>query len=272
MILNMKSEKKIILDNEHAYDINLIELAGFHAYRPESLVGLIIVNGTEFEVMNVITDIEIGLDAFTVQNTNTGDYTVVYVGTDPNSSEDIKTDLKLLRDTPPAQLEEGLKYFDDMETKFGPISSITGNSLGGGTANYVAVERPEVKAVTLNPAPLPSGVIDQNATYDNMTNYMSQYDVLTLGMKAIGFGDRIPGHHFAINNGIPSDKMLSTNHTGYLANDINKQYYEIVPEGQPGAGKIYIDAGSHVMTSIWTGVPLYYDNTEKIDINVESLE
>ena len=222
--------------------------------------------------MHVITDSETGLDAFTVQNTITKDYTIVYVGTDPKSIQDIKTDLKLLRGTPSAQLKQGLQYFDEMEKKYGPISSVSGNSLGGGVANYVAVERPDVKGVTLNPAPLPSGVVDPNATYDNMTNYMSQYDVLTRGMKALGYGNRIPGHHFGINNGIPGFKTLDTNHTGYRRKGIDEQYYEIIPEGEPGAGKIYIDAGSHIMSSIWTGVPLYYGNSEPIDINVESLE
>ena len=33
--------------------------------------------------MDMITDPETGLDAFTVQNTITKDYTVVYEGTDP---------------------------------------------------------------------------------------------------------------------------------------------------------------------------------------------
>ena len=88
------------------------------------------VNGKEFEVMNVVPDIETGLDTFTVINANTGDYTIVYGGTDLESIEDIKAELKLLRDTPPAQLEKGLKYFDDMVGKFGPISSISGNTLG----------------------------------------------------------------------------------------------------------------------------------------------
>jgi hypothetical protein len=271
----MTTEKEIkqpALDSQHVNDIDLVELAGLHAYKMKRGLNFITVNGKKFEVMNVIKDFDTGLDAFTVQNTITKDYTVVYVGTDTESIQDIKTDLKLLRSTPPAQLTKGLSYFDEMEKMYGPISSISGNSLGGGIANYVAVERPEVKAVTLNPAPLPSGVVDPKATYDNMTNYMSQYDVLTRGMKAFGYGNRIPGNHFGINNGIPGFKTLDTNHTGYRKKGIDEQYYEIIPEGEPGAGKIYIDAGSHIMTSIWTGVPLYYDNSEPININVESLK
>ncbi|MFJ7935244.1 SA1320 family protein [Sporosarcina sp. NPDC096371] len=267
----MKTVKKDFLESQYVNDVDLIELAGFHAYRPVIKFGIITVNGKKFEVTDLITSSESGLDAFTVQNTITKDYTIVYVGTDPSSIPDIITDAKLLRSSPPTQLEEGLQYFDDMEKKYGQISSVTGNSLGGGATNYVAVNRPEVKAVTLNPALLPSGSVDPNASYDNITNYMSQYDVLTGGVKALGYGGRIPGNHFEINNGIPDFEMLSTNHTGYLKDDINKQYYEIGTEGQPGYGKIYVDAGSHVMTSIWTGMPLYYGGGERIDINVDSL-
>ncbi|MBO1910884.1 hypothetical protein J4G37_39585, partial [Microvirga sp. 3-52] len=80
-------------------DIDLVELAGFHAYRIVVESRFIPVNGKKFEVINVIKDSETGLDAFTVQNTITKDYTVVYVGTDTGSIVDIKTDLKLLRDT-----------------------------------------------------------------------------------------------------------------------------------------------------------------------------
>jgi hypothetical protein len=181
--------------NQNIIDTELVEIAGLHAYREMNRRDSFFINGKRFKVIHVIKDSETGLDAFTVQNTITKDYTIVYVGTDPKSIEDIKTDLKLLRDTPPAQLEKGLEYFDNMVGEYGPISSVSGNSLGGGVANYVAVERPEVKAVTLNPAPLPSGAVDPNATYDNMTNYVSQYDVLTLGMGALGYGNRIPKNY-----------------------------------------------------------------------------
>lgn len=271
-MLTAKTDKKDLLRSKNVNDASLVELAGFHAYREVNEDDKIIINEEEFKVMHVIKDTETGLDAFTVRDTHTKDYTIVYVGTDTKSVPDIKTDVKLLSSIPPAQLDKGLWYFNEMEKEYGPISSITGNSLGGGVANYVAVKRPKVKAVTLNPALLPSGVVSRNANYGNITNYMSQYDVLTRGLKALGYDGRIPGRHFEINNGIPNAKMFKTNHTGYLKDDINRQYYEIGEKGQPGFGKIYIDAGSHVMTSIWTGIPLYYGNSEPVNINVESLK
>ena len=166
-----------------------------------------------------------------------------------------------------------MDYFNTMEGEYGEISSISGNSLGGGTAHYVAVNRPNVRAVTLNPALLPSGVIDRNQAYDNITNYISDYDILTLTLKGMGYGGRIPGNHYDIRNGIPDYAMLRTNHTGYISeNGLDEQYYEIGAKGQPGYGKIYIDSGSHIMTSIWTGLPLYAGNSSKIEINSSNLK
>ena len=64
-------------------DIDLVELAGFHAYRLIVESRFITVNGKKCDVMHVIGDSETGLDAITVQNTITKDYTAVYEGTDP---------------------------------------------------------------------------------------------------------------------------------------------------------------------------------------------
>lgn len=258
-------DQKTLSDSGKTNDSDLVELAGYHAYVVKNLDRKIKVNGKDFEVLNVLNDPDTGLDAMTVQNKGTGEVSVVYVGTDTNSAEDIITDLHLVNSTPPLQLEEGLNYFNDMEKEYGEIRSIAGNSLGGATANYVGVNRPDVKTVTLNTALLPSGVVNPNASYDNITNYMSQYDVLTRGLKAMGYGDRIPGHHFEINNGIPSIDAFATNHTGYLKENINEQFYPV------GNGEIYIDADSHIMTSIWTGIPLYYGDSEPVQINVETL-
>ncbi|SDY21647.1 hypothetical protein SAMN05421736_101687 [Evansella caseinilytica] len=42
-------------------------------------------------------------------------------------------------------------------------------------------------------------------------------------------------------------------------------------EGEPGHGKIYLDAHEHIMTSIWTGQPLYGGNSVPIKINRDML-
>ena len=52
-------------------DVDLVELAGYHAYRTVTESTVITVNGKELEVVSVVSDPESGLDAFTVQNTIT---------------------------------------------------------------------------------------------------------------------------------------------------------------------------------------------------------
>lgn len=134
-------------------DKDLVELAGYHAYREYSEQQKIIVNGKKFKVVHTNYNHPTGLDALTVKNVKTGEYTVVYVGTDihaENGKQDLITDIQFLSDLTPEQIKEARKYFNEMDEKYG-ISSICGNSLGGGLTNSVAIEHPDVKAVTLNP-------------------------------------------------------------------------------------------------------------------------
>ncbi|MGE6257287.1 SA1320 family protein [Heyndrickxia sporothermodurans] len=259
-------------------DKDLVELAGYNAYIVYYEDQMIKVNGNKYKVMNTKYKDPTGLDAFTVKNTDTNEYTIVYVGTNidaENGKMDLLTDIQLLSKLTPAQITAARKYFNDMNDKYSKdgmkITSICGNSLGGGLVNAVAIEHPDVKAVTLNPALLPEGMLDSSKEYPNITNYFSQYDVLTKTETALGLDKRIPGKHYEINNGIPDFSKLGTNHTGYLRNPDESQYYTIGVEGEPGFGRIYIDADEHIVTSIWTGEPLYSGDSIKIDINEENL-
>ncbi|WP_157075935.1 hypothetical protein [Neobacillus fumarioli] len=87
----------------------------------------------------------------------------------------------------------------------------------------------------------------------------------------LGLGDRIPGKHVQINNGIPQFSKLATNHTGYLSEKDGQQYYTIGEKGQPGYGVTYVNADSQIMTNIWTGQPLY-GGRQKIEINEDNLQ
>lgn len=58
---------------------------------------------------------------------------------------------------------------------------------------------------------------------------------------------------------------------GSRENPDESQYYTIGVEGEPGFGRIYIDADEHIVTSIWIGEPLYSGDSIKIDINEENL-
>jgi hypothetical protein len=178
-------------------DKDLVELAGYHAYRGFDVDETITVNGRNYTVVNTNYNQKSGLDALTVQNYETQEYTIVYVGTDSGQKQDILTDIQLMSDLTPAQITDARSYFNEMDLKYqsvGGIKSISGNSLGGALVGSVAIEHPDVKAVTLNPALLPDGMMDTDKKYNNITNYFSSYDALTKGLSALDLHSRIPGH------------------------------------------------------------------------------
>ncbi|MGM0753192.1 MAG: SA1320 family protein [Bacillota bacterium] len=263
--------------NTETTDRDLVELAGLHAYSEINRFDIIKVNGKAFKVLDVNFLDDTGLDAFTVRNESTKEITIVYVGTDAaaeNGKQDLLTDVQLLSDQTLPQLEASAEYLNRIQKEYineGGVSSVTGNSLGGPLANYAVKNRPDIKSVTLNPALFPKGVIDPNKTYDNITNYFTNYDVLTGTLIALNLDSRIPGKRYDISTGIPvigeKFSILTNNHTGY--ND--KGTYKIGQPGDPGYGEIHDEADAHIMTSIWTGEPLYGGHSDRIEINRENL-
>ncbi|MGE6754624.1 SA1320 family protein [Rossellomorea sp. NPDC071047] len=263
--------------NRETTDRDLVELAGLHAYSEINRFDIIKVNGKAFKVLDVNFLDDTGLDAFTVRNESTKEITIVYEGTDAaaeNGKQDLLTDVQLLSDLTLPQLEASAEYLNRIQKEYkneGGVSSVTGNSLGGPLANYAVRNRPDIKSVTLNPALFPKGVIDPDKNYDNITNYFTNYDVLTGTLIALNLDSRIPGRRYDISTGIPvigeKFSILTNNHTGY--ND--KGAYEIGQPGDPGYGKIHDEADAHIMTSIWTGEPLYGGHSDRIEINRDNL-
>ncbi|MBA4538262.1 hypothetical protein H1Z61_14240, partial [Bacillus aquiflavi] len=101
-------------------DKDLVELAGYHAYRSHDKDDTLVVNGKKFRVVDTNYNHPTGLDALTVKNVKTGEYTVVYVGTDihaENGKQDLITDIQLLSDLTPEQIKEARKYFNEMDEK-----------------------------------------------------------------------------------------------------------------------------------------------------------
>ncbi|WP_164217819.1 hypothetical protein [Virgibacillus sp. YIM 98842] len=249
-------------------DKDLVELAGYHAYNKPFEPAIIHINNKSFEVIDTNYDHPTGLDALTVQNVETAELTIVYVGSEQPKEDWIDTNLRLPSRLPPAQLEAANDYFDYVENTFGPVDSITGNSLGGANTNAVAIENPDVRAVTLNPAILPFGMVDPDKNYSNITNYYGEYDVLTTVQKSIGMDHRIPGEKYTIHNGVPLPAALVSNHTGYVDRDANGNFtIEIGTEGEPGYGHIHVGAADHIVTSIWTGEALYSGSSQPIKID-----
>src|SRR5699024_12538123 len=68
------------------------------------------------------------LEALTVQNMKTGEYSIVYVGSQDIIDDWILTNPMLLSDTPPQQIQDAIDYYDWVNDKIGEVSSITGNS------------------------------------------------------------------------------------------------------------------------------------------------
>ncbi|GAB3806938.1 SA1320 family protein [Virgibacillus kimchii] len=256
------------IDTTPIQDPDLVELAGHHAYNKPEVGSFIEVNNKHFDVVDTIYDHPTGLDALTVQNVETGELTVVYVGSEQLQEDWIDTNLRLPSRIPPAQLHAANDYFDYVEETFGPVDSITGNSLGGANTNAVAIENPHVRAVTLNPAILPSGMVDPDKNYSNITNYYGEYDILTTIQKSIGMDHRIPGEKHTIHNGVPLPAALVSNHTGYVDRDANGNFtIEIGTEGEPGYGHIHVGAADHIVTSLWTGEALYGGPSQPIKID-----
>ncbi|MRX74357.1 hypothetical protein GJU40_19750 [Bacillus lacus] len=63
-----------------------------------------------------------GLDALTLENVNTGEFIMAFVGTDAHAEygmqmQDLKTNVKLLNGVTPPQLQEANAYFQRMQAE-----------------------------------------------------------------------------------------------------------------------------------------------------------
>lgn len=228
-------------------DQDLIDLAGDKSYQNFAGKDFIQVNGKNYKVLDVINDKNTGLNAITVKNVMTGECTIVYQGTqttDPNTGNfdiaDIMTDASLPGNIPDKQMKQAESYYQKMNKKFG-ISSVTGNSLGGGLANFVAVQHPKVHSATFNPAIIP-GIPE--GKYNNITNYLSDLDPLTLGENALSYTNKIPGRTVHVNTSLRSASTMGVNHIGYADVVIGE-------EGETGHGIIHIEADDLLPVSIW---------------------
>src|SRR5690625_5907681 len=170
-------------------DNDLVQLAGYHAYREFRELDEIEVNGKRFRIEEIKNEPSTGLDALVVKNVTPltengaknkdGELIVVFVGSDQIKGDWIETNANLIGEAEPAQLVAAKKYFKKMEDDHGTVSSVTGNSLGGALANTVDMKNHLVNSVTLIDAMLTGDVFNIGQEYANITNYQTKYDVLT---------------------------------------------------------------------------------------------
>jgi hypothetical protein len=169
------------------------------------------VNGVRFKLVHAIQDPATGLDAFTFRNVSTGELTVGFQGT--AGLVDTLTDAQLVTALTPAQYRAAEAYVLGVEADLGrPVSSVCGNSLGGGLAAYVAATHPRIRAVTVNPAPVPAELA--GAVAPQVRNYITETDVLHRSVVAGGLADRVIGEQITVRGTSFHLSYLVANHIG----------------------------------------------------------
>ncbi|MCY61996.1 hypothetical protein DXP74_05660 [Listeria monocytogenes serotype 4c] len=237
-------------------DVDLIELSGKWVYKHPGELSNINVNGTKYEVRAGEYNKASGLDYMIVENTSTGEISMIFEGT--QGTQDFLTDGTLPGSIPNTQLREADAAYKKESQKYN-IKNVAGNSLGGGLSNYVASKNDGIRSVTYNPAILPKGTYDKNNP--RITNYLSEYDPLTLGERGMGYGNRLPGESHILQNNVPWLQTILSNHTGYD------------DAGVTVNGKnIPIDADAYLPVGIWSGQVLTGGgNGQKIDMNPDNI-
>ncbi|EAK8408568.1 hypothetical protein K1N71_000773 [Listeria monocytogenes] len=237
-------------------DIDLIELSGKWVYRHPDKGERLKVNGNNYVVKAGEYNKSSGLDYMIVENTTTGEISMVFEGT--QGTQDFLTDGTLPGSIPNTQLREADAAYKKESQKYN-IKNVAGNSLGGGLSNYVASKNDGIRSVTYNPAILPKGTYNKNNP--RITNYLSEYDPLTLGERGMGYGNRLPGESHILQNNVPWLQTILSNHTGYD------------DAGVTVNGKnIPIDADAYLPVGIWSGQVLTGGGKgQKIDINPDNI-
>ncbi|EFR8994131.1 hypothetical protein H0276_001242 [Listeria monocytogenes] len=237
-------------------DTDLIELSGKWVYQHPKRGVALKVNGNIYNVKVGEYNKASGLDYMIVENIATGEISMIFEGT--QGTQDFLTDGTLPGSIPNTQLREADAAYKKESQKYN-IKNVAGNSLGGGLSNYVASKNDGIRSVTYNPAILPNGIYDKDNP--RITNYLSEYDPLTLGERGAGYGDRLPGESHILQNNVPWLQTILSNHTGYD------------DAGVTVNGKnIPIDADAYLPVGIWSGQVLTGGgNGQKIDMNPDNI-
>lgn len=239
-------------------DLDIIEMSGKIVYEEPNVDDLLNVNGNSYAVVEGKYGTKSGLDYMIVQNTKTGEVGMIFQGTQgqKDGGRDIITDATLPGNIPDEQLQAADKAYREMSKRYN-ISYVGGNSLGGGLGNYVASNN-DVPSVTYNPAILPD--CEYSNKNPDITNYMSEYDPLTLGERSAGYTERLPGKNVILKNNMPLFATLASNHTGYAG--------PIMIDGE----EVLIDADAYLPVGVWSGEILTGGKGHKIDVNPENMK
>lgn len=245
-------------EEKETSDLDIIKLSGKHVYSNPKKNAKLVVNGSVYKVKEGRYGRTAGLDYMVVENVKTGEVGMIFEGTQGGKAggRDIVTDATLPGNVPDEQLEAANKAYRKMSKKY-HINYVGGNSLGGGLSNYVAIKN-DVQSVTYNPSILPEGEYSQKNP--NITNYMSEYDPLTLGERSAGYEHRLPGKNVIVKNNLPLLGMIGSNHTGYSD--------PIMIDGE----QILVEADAYLPVGVWSGDVLTGGHGEKIDVNPKNMK
>ncbi|HDR4571461.1 MULTISPECIES: lipase family protein [Bacillus cereus group] len=208
-----------------------------------------------------------GFGAYALKDIDTGDITIVYVGTQPKQtyfgigaidSPDVWADASIglnnlfNTDYPVRQYDMGVDFYERIKRNHGQNNNITliGHSLGGGIANTVALrnQKDNIPVLTLNPAPVLNTDVAKYGDGSNMKNNLSivnENDPLYGGIKVADFV--IPGRVYMMLNGeshsyVRQGKYFDENKN--LSLDMLKAVNDTGPDWTPAFFEVSGSAGN----------------------------
>ena len=155
-----------------------------------------------------------------VANEATGETAVIFAGSVEEA--DWRVNAENASGKMPDQYREAQTVFINLyeqalEQGYAAPKHVAGNSLGGGLANYVAMQNPYIKSVTINPSIVPEPAINSlfSPFTNNCTNYISENDPLNDLQSAAGLSERrVQGNKIIIKSGVPGFNSIVNAHKG----------------------------------------------------------
>lgn len=134
---------------------------------------------TKSSVLNKYTNPQTGFYGYTIKDEN--HVVIVYKGTDFDNVRDAKNDMNMaVLKKIPEQVTDALKLYDIVKTSYPNTKiDVTGHSLGGSLAQYVAIMRNVNEAVCFCPVGITKSI----------KNYINQYGCKTPANKVINYNN-----------------------------------------------------------------------------------
>ena len=190
--------------------------AGYEYNEDTSMKKYTATNGV-YKIISTYTDEP---QAVLVANEATGETAVIFAGSVEEA--DWRVNAENASGKMPDQYNMAPTVFSNLSNQavsqgYSAPKYVAGNSLGGGLANCVAMQNPEIKSVTINPSIVPEPVLDMVPPSFNLncTNYISENDPLNDLQSAADLSEsRVPGNKIIIKSGVPGFNSIVNAHKG----------------------------------------------------------